>query len=61
MAPVLATAKFQNISCYCLTLNGAERAIELNRFQNISCYCLTDVARCVGIHLNDFKTSHVIV
>ena len=34
--------KFQNISCYCLTMLEKEDSISAVKFQNISCYCLTN-------------------
>ena len=34
--------KFQNISCYCLTMIEKYGSSENFTFQNISCYCLTN-------------------
>ena len=33
--------RFQNISCYCLTVGNYELSLRNPSFQNISCYCLT--------------------
>ena len=32
---------FQNISCYCLSLQAYPGCIDMTSFQNISCYCLS--------------------
>ena len=52
---------FQNISCYCLTMQSAQQKIAANLFQNISCYCLTKKYTLAGCQEKNFKTSHVIV
>ena len=53
--------KFQNISCYCLTIMQLFIFSKIIIFQNISCYCLTGSMIAVAIGLLYFKTSHVIV
>ena len=52
---------FQNISCYCLSSNPMQYVKFPKVFQNISCYCLSSLRPYITYHLQDFKTSHVIV
>ena len=53
--------KFQNISCYCLTIKVTVEDKKAIAFQNISCYCLTLSWLHSLVNLWNFKTSHVIV
>ena len=43
---------FQNISCYCLSMNIIRDLTKVNLFQNISCYCLS------GTRTNAFHVSY---
>ena len=51
---------FQNISCYCLSVEYPADVRAGVLFQNISCYCLSLNATACEVW-TDFKTSHVVV
>ena len=53
--------KFQNISCYCLSIAVYFFGTGFPVFQNISCYCLSKCTNNFCTGFVDFKTSHVIV
>ena len=51
--------KFQNISCYCLTMPESDFFIGLKLFQNISCYCLT--YRLIRFHQRILISKHLML
>ena len=53
--------KFQNISCYCLSIAVYFFGTGFPVFQNISCYCLSLMGVSYPGIIGNFKTSHVIV
>ena len=53
-------AKFQYISCYCLSFWGVKIKFA-DKFQYISCYCLSLLLCCFYFSKIHFNTSHVTV
>ena len=41
MAKIIIGIEFQNISCYCLSVEQLVEQLQTEIFQNISCYCLS--------------------
>ena len=61
VSTVTKTVIFQNISCYCLSVDIESTETADTIFQNISCYCLSFFISIRYVKSLDFKTSHVIV
>ena len=59
--PTHRIARFQNILCYCLSIQGITLAGMFFEFQNILCYCLSRLRGRIFSGKLDFKTSYVIV